>query len=98
MNHQHIRHDDVYAVRPQPAYGFDRLAKRTRELRNGVMYFGDVRVNADLHRFHAQSLDAVGFLLPYQDTVGLQLDVESPLAGMLQNLEEIAAHHYFAAA
>src|SRR6266481_6253950 len=62
------------------------------------MYIGDVRVNTDLHRLHAKNFDAVSFFFPYQHTVGLELDAESPLASMLQNLEEIAPHQYFAAA
>ena len=88
----------MYAVLAQPANGFDRVRERARQLGDGVVHFRDVRVDTDLHRFHAQVLDAVRLLLPYQDAVGLELDAEGPFAGILQNLEEIPPHQDFAAA
>ena len=56
LDHQYIGDDYVNAVPSQPAYGLNRIRKRTRQLRNGVMHFGDVRINTDLDRFHGAAV------------------------------------------
>src|SRR5256885_14625443 len=50
------------------------------------------------HRLHPQFAKPLRFLLPNENAIGLELDAESPQAGVLQDLEEIPAHHDFAAA
>ena len=57
-----------------------------------------MRIHADLHRFHAQRADALGFLLPDQNSVGLEFYAERAGVRVLQDLEKILAHHDLAAA
>ncbi len=85
-------------MRAQASYGFDGLFKRARQLGNGVMNFRNMRVNTHLYGFHAQGLDAIRFLFPYQNSVGLQFYTERPQARVFQNFKKIPPHHNFAAA
>ncbi len=62
------------------------------------MNLGDVRVNTDLHRFHAQCFYAICFLLANQNSVGFQFYAERPQACVLQNFEKVPPHQNFAAA
>ena len=40
LDHEHIGHGDVQALRPQETHRFDRLPERAGHLGNGVMHFG----------------------------------------------------------
>ncbi len=58
---------------------------------------GAVGVDGDLDLLDAELLEADGFLVADHDGVGLELDVEAEGAGVLEDLEAVAAEEGFAA-
>ena len=57
-----------------------------------------MRVNADLDRIHTQRTNAPCLRLTDQNRIGFQLDAESQLTGVLQDLEEVFAKQDLSAA
>src|ERR1700694_2273158 len=69
-----------------------------RQLGDGIVNFGTMRVNADLNRVHAQFADSPRFLFVDHHRVGFDLDVEHEAPGVFDNLKEVAAQKHLAAA
>ena len=75
-----------------------RTAQRSGQLGDGVVNLGAVGIDADLHLLDAEALEPRRLFGPDHHRVGLQLDVEAQLAGVLQNLKAIAAQQRLSAA
>src|SRR3984893_4463573 len=69
-----------------------------RQLGDGIVNFGTMRVNADLNRVYAQFADSPSFLFVDHHRVGFDLDVEHETPRVFDNLKEIAAQKHLAAA
>src|SRR5260370_17769392 len=98
LAHEHVRHGDIDATRFEQPYGGHRALQRTRQLGDAVMNLGPVRVNTDLHRLDTQFANKIRLLLADHEGVGLDLYIESQLARVPEDIEEIHAHQHFAAA
>ena len=96
--HQHIGDSHAQPLFAQKANGFDGALERVRQLGDGIVHFGTMRVDADLDRVYVQGADSPCFLFVDHDRVGLDLDVEHETPGVFDNLKEVAAQEDFAAA
>ena len=96
--HQDIGDGDAQPLFAQEANGLDGALKRMRQLGDGIVNFGAMRIDADLNRIDAQLAKSLRFLLVDHDRVGLDLDVEHEAPRVFDNLKEVAAHKNLAAA
>ena len=63
LGHQHVRHDDLYALRLEEADRIERALERAGNQRDGVVNFRPVRIDADLDRFDVEFAEAGGLAL-----------------------------------
>src|SRR5262249_5768820 len=98
LAHQRNRNPDAEALSFQKTNGFDRPAERAGNLRDQIVNFGTVRVDADLDVLHAEFLDALGSLFTDQNSVRLQLHREQERPRVLNDFEEVGPEHDLSAA
>ena len=60
--HQHIGDGDSQALFTQEANGCDGALERVRQLGDGIVHFGAMRIDADLDGVDAQFADSARFL------------------------------------
>ena len=96
--HHHVGDSDSQPLFAQEANGIDGALERMRQLGDGIVNLGTVRVHANLNRVHGQFAKSPGFLFMDHDRVGLDLHVEHETARVFDKLKEVAAHKDLAAA
>ena len=96
--HQHVGDGHLQPLFAQEANGLDGSLERVRQLGDGIVNFGTMRVDADLDGVHVQFADSPRFPFVDHDRVGLDLDVEQETPGVLDQFKEVAAHKDLAAA